>query len=51
MKNVSQVFDTSATECETIKNFKFDQIPLLLKNSSVTNPLVITSVRKSNVCD
>ena len=37
----------TASDCETVTNFKFDQIPLALQESSVKNPVVITSVRKS----
>lgn len=46
---ISRVFDTCATESEIVTNFEFDQLPLLLKHSSIKNPVVITSVRKSDI--
>lgn len=48
---MSKVLDKNATEYEIVNNFKFDQIPLLLEKSSIKHPVVITSVRRSDVSD
>lgn len=45
----AEVFDTTATASEEVTNFKFDEISEQLKKSSVKNPVVITSVRKSDI--
>jgi hypothetical protein len=45
----ARVYDCNATDCETVTNFKFNDIPSLLKKSSVKRPVVITSVRKSGI--
>jgi len=40
-----------ATVPEVVNNPEFHQIPQLLQAHSDKNPLIITSVRKSTVCD
>ena len=50
MKNLFlNMHDSNATDYETVTNFKFNDIPSLLKKSSVKRPVVITSVRKSDI--
>ena len=46
---MSKVYDSSATEYVTVKNVKFDMIPQLLNASSIKKPVVITSVRRSDI--
>ena len=41
----ARVYDSNATDYETVTN----DIPLLLKKSSIKKPVVITSVRKSDI--
>lgn len=45
----AEVFDTNATESEIVSNFKFDEIPFVLRKASRKSPVVITSVRKSDI--